>query len=106
MAFRYLGESLSPTIAGQIRVYGLAAIGGLAAAGSLRAAQLLLGPVNSAIMGIAMMAVRESAVLLRVAAPTAAVSCCSAAWGRGVLAWGMGSGCCPIPWSADPDSAC
>ena len=56
LAIRYLGESLSLSSASQIRLYGLAAIAGLAAAGSLRAAELLLGPLNTAIMGIAMMA--------------------------------------------------
>jgi hypothetical protein len=65
LAPRYLGESLSLSGAGQLRLYGLAAIAGLAAAGSLRAAELLLGPMNTIIMGIAMMAVPEAARLLR-----------------------------------------
>jgi hypothetical protein len=65
LAPRYLGESLSQSSAGQVRLYGLAAIAGLAAAGALRAAELLLGPMNTIIMGIAMMAVPEAARLLR-----------------------------------------
>ena len=58
-------ESVSLSSAAQIRLYGLAAIAGLAAAGSLRAAELLLGPLNTVIMGIALMAVPEAAGLLR-----------------------------------------
>jgi hypothetical protein len=65
LAPRYLGESLSQTGAGQLRLYALAAIAGLAAAGALRAAELLLGPMNTIIMGIALMAVPEAARLLR-----------------------------------------
>ena len=91
LALRYLGESLSLSSAAQIRVYGLAAIAGLAAAGSLRAAELLLGPLNTAIMGIAMMAVPEAAVLLRRSLRRLQQFCLllSCLGAGGALAWGM-----------------
>jgi hypothetical protein len=91
LAIRYLGESLSLSSAGQIRVYGLAAIAGLAAAGSLRAAELLLGPLNTAIMGIAMMAVPEAAVLLRRSLHRLQPFCLllSGLGAGGALVWGM-----------------
>jgi hypothetical protein len=91
LAIRYLGESLSLSSASQIRLYGLAAIAGLAAAGSLRAAELLLGPLNTAIMGIAMMAVPEAAVLLRRSLRRLQPFCLllSCLGAGGALAWGM-----------------
>ena len=91
LAIRYLGESLSLSSASQIRLYGLAAIAGLAAAGSLRAAELLLGPLNTAIMGIAMMAVPEAAVLLRRSVRRLRPFCLllSCLGAGGALAWGM-----------------
>jgi hypothetical protein len=91
LAIRYLGESLSLSSASQIRLYGLAAIAGLAAAGSLRAAELLLGPLNTAIMGIAMMAVPEAAVLLRRSMRRLQQFCLllSCLGAGGALAWGM-----------------
>jgi O-Antigen ligase len=91
LAFRYLGESLSLSSAGQIRVYGLAAIAGLAAAGSLRAAELLLGPLNTAIMGIAMMAVPEAAALLRRSLRRLQPFCLllSSLGAGGAIVWGM-----------------
>jgi hypothetical protein len=91
LALRYLGESLSLSSASQIRLYGLAAIAGLAAAGSLRAAELLLGPLNTAIMGIAMMAVPEAAVLLRRSLHRLQPFCLllSCLGAGGALAWGM-----------------
>jgi hypothetical protein len=91
LALRYLGESLSLSSASQIRLYGLAAIAGLAAAGSLRAAELLLGPLNTAIMGIAMMAVPEAAVLLRRSLRRLQPFCLllSGLGAGGALAWGM-----------------
>ena len=91
LAVRYLGESLSLSSASQIRLYGLAAIAGLAAAGSLRAAELLLGPLNTAIMGIAMMAVPEAAVLLRRSLRRLQPFCLllSCLGAGGALTWGM-----------------
>jgi hypothetical protein len=91
LALRYLGESLSLSSASQIRLYGLAAIAGLAAAGSLRAAELLLGPLNTAIMGIAMMAVPEAAVLLRRSLRRLQPFCLllSGLGAGGALVWGM-----------------
>jgi hypothetical protein len=91
LAVRYLGESLSLSGAGQVRLYGLAAIAGLAAAGSLRAAELLLGPLNTAIMGIALMAVPEAAVLLRRSLRRLQPFCLllSGLGAGGALAWGM-----------------
>jgi hypothetical protein len=91
LAIRYLGESLSLSSASQIRLYGLAAIAGLAAAGSLRAAELLLGPLNTAIMGIALMAVPEAAVLLRRSLRRLQQFCLllSCLGAGGALAWGM-----------------
>ncbi len=74
-----------------MRLYGLAAIAGLAAAGSLRAAELLLGPLNTVIMGIAMMAVPEAAVLLRRSTRRLQPFCMllSCLGAGGALAWGM-----------------
>jgi hypothetical protein len=91
LALRYLGESLSLSSASQIRLYGLAAIAGLAAAGSLRAAELLLGPLNTAIMGIALMAVPEAAVLLRRSLRRLQPFCLllSGLGAGGALVWGM-----------------
>jgi O-Antigen ligase len=91
LALRYLGESLSLSSASQIRLYGLAAIAGLAAAGSLRAAELLLGPLNTAIMGIAMMAVPEAAVLLRRSLRRLQPFCLllSCLGAGGAIVWGM-----------------
>jgi hypothetical protein len=90
LAFRYLGESLSLSSAAQIRLYGLAAIAGLAATGSLRAAELLIGPLNTAIMGIAMMAVPEAVVLQRRSMRRLQQFCLllSCLGAGGALAWG------------------
>ncbi len=90
LAVRYLGESLSLSSATQIRLYGLAAIAGLAATGSLRAAELLIGPLNTAIMGIAMMAVPEAVVLLRRSTRRLQQFCLllSCLGAGGSLAWG------------------
>lgn len=64
LAVRYLSENLSLAVATQLRLYGLAAIAGLATVGALRGAELLLGPVNLIIMGIAgLMAIPEAAKL-------------------------------------------
>ena len=91
LAPRYLGESLSLSGAGQVRLYGLAAIAGLAAAGSLRAAELLLGPINTIIMGIAMMAVPEAARMLRRSTRRLQPFCMllSCLGAGGALTWGM-----------------
>ena len=65
LAFSSFGKRLNLSEASQLRLYGLVAIAGLAAAGSLRAAELLLGPLNVLIMGIAMLALPEAADTLR-----------------------------------------
>jgi O-antigen/teichoic acid export membrane protein len=65
LAFRYLGENLTESGAYQLRTYGVSGVAGLAAVGSIRAAELLLGPVNVVVMGIANMAVPEVVRLLR-----------------------------------------
>ena len=91
LASRYLVESVSLSSATQIRLYGLAAIAGLAAAGSLRAAELLLGPLNTVIMGIALMAVPEAAGLLRQSVHRLQRFCLllSGLGAGGALVWGM-----------------
>ena len=65
LALRYLGENLTVSGAAQLRTYGLSAVAGLAAVGSLRAAELLLGPINVLVMGVANMAVPEAVRLVR-----------------------------------------
>jgi O-antigen/teichoic acid export membrane protein len=48
----FLGSELAQVGSTQVTLYLVGALGGLAAAGSLRAAQVLLGPVNIATLGV------------------------------------------------------
>jgi O-antigen/teichoic acid export membrane protein len=61
----FLGSELAQMASGQLTVYVVGALGGLVAAGSLRAAQMLLGPVNIATMGVYLVTIPQAARLYR-----------------------------------------
>ena len=56
---RFLGEFAATSSAGQIAVYGVAAIAGIDALGSLRAAYLPFGPLQVLLLGAGLVAVPE-----------------------------------------------
>jgi len=56
---RFLGEFALSAGAGQLTVYGLAALAGLAALGVFRAGYILFGPVQMLIMGVGWVAIPE-----------------------------------------------
>ena len=62
---RYVGEFGVTTLAAQVSIVTIGAVGGLAAVGAIRAGQLLFGPLNVIYMGAGLAGLPEAVRLLR-----------------------------------------
>jgi O-antigen/teichoic acid export membrane protein len=89
VAPRILLEFLAVTGASQISNFGIAAIAGLTAVGAIRGAQVLMGPANVLVMGVALVAIPESIGLLKRS---------GTALRRGTILLSLGLGIISLAW--------
>jgi O-antigen/teichoic acid export membrane protein len=88
---RYLAEGVSNAAAGQVRSYGIALMLGLAPLGYVQAANTLTGPVTILYLGMALVAIPESARVLRRSPRHLPTFCVlvSSGLAAGALGWGV-----------------
>jgi O-antigen/teichoic acid export membrane protein len=92
LAWRYLTENLSLSVAAWLRSFSVGAVAGLAVLGEVRAAEMLMGPFLVVLMGVSQVAVPEASRVLH-ASPARLTHFCFALGGAqaiAALAWGLG----------------